>query len=241
MTRGFIILRHVMNELTNQYWKECYQGIRTFYDDPIIIIDDSSKKEFLTDIPLENCTVIYDTEHKGAAELLPYYYFHQLKPFDEAIILHDSVFLQHPVDFSLRADEPVRFLWSIPHYWDDEIFSLINKLLESSPEHLDLVVFYHQKLRWRGGFGVMSVMKWEFIDLLHRTHCVFDVMLPKINERDDRSALERVLPLLSQYHYPECMFQMGDIFHYMKFGLTYHQSRAPEYRRYPLLKVWSGR
>jgi len=240
MTRGFIILRHVMNEQTNGYWQECYRGIRAFYEDPIIIIDDSSKKEFLTDIPLLHCTVIYDTEHKGAAELLPYYYFHQLRPFEEAVIVHDSVFLQHPIDFSLHTAEPVRFLWSIPHYWDDEIFPLINKLLESSPLHSDLVAFYHKKHMWRGGFGVMSMIRWDFIDLLQRTHHLFD-LLPKIEKRDDRSALERVLPLLAQYHYPECMFQMGDIFHYLKFGLTYEESRLPEYRRYPLLKVWSGR
>ena len=241
MTRGFIIIRHVINELTNQYWKECYQGIRQFYDDPILIIDDSSKKEFLTDFPTVNCTIIYDTDHKGAAELLPYYYFHTLKPFDEAVILHDSVFIQHSINFTLHKDEPVRFLWSIPHYWDDEIFHLIDRLLVSSPQHPELVAFYHQKSQWRGGFGVMSVIRWDFIDLLNSEHHLFDVMLPKIEKRDDRSALERVLPLLAQYHYPACNFQLGDIFHYMKFGLTYQESRAPEFHHYPMLKVWSGR
>lgn len=241
MTRGFIIIRHVINELTNGFWQECYRGIRQFYTDPILIIDDSSKKEFLTDIPLINCAVIYDMEHKGVAELLPYYYFHTLHPFDEAVIIHDSVFLQHPLSFTLQPDEPVRFLWSIPHYWDDEIFPLIDRLLQSSPQYTDLIAFYHKKNMWRGGFGVMSIIRWDFIDLLHRTHHLFDILLPKIEKRDDRSALERVLPLLAQYHYPDCMFQLGDIFHYSKFGLTYHESRAPEFRRYPLLKVWSGR
>ena len=36
---GFIIIRHVNNELSDRYWKECYKCIRRFYDNSII--DDS--------------------------------------------------------------------------------------------------------------------------------------------------------------------------------------------------------
>ena len=59
MSLGFIIIRHVNNKITDYYWKECYTCIRKFYDNPILIIDDSSNKEFLNEnIFLKNCTAL---------------------------------------------------------------------------------------------------------------------------------------------------------------------------------------
>jgi hypothetical protein len=47
---GFIILRHVNNELTNNYWIHSYDCIRKFYPENfIIIIDDNSKYEYITE------------------------------------------------------------------------------------------------------------------------------------------------------------------------------------------------
>ncbi len=43
MSYGFIILRHVNNELTNQYWIKSIHCIRQFYpENHILIIDDNS-------------------------------------------------------------------------------------------------------------------------------------------------------------------------------------------------------
>ena len=44
---GFIILRHVNNELTNQYWIHSYKCIRQYYpENNIIIVDDNSDYNF---------------------------------------------------------------------------------------------------------------------------------------------------------------------------------------------------
>ena len=52
---GFIILRHVNNKQTNEYWQECYRRIRTFYPEhKIIIIDDNSDSRFVTEMDLYN-------------------------------------------------------------------------------------------------------------------------------------------------------------------------------------------
>jgi hypothetical protein len=37
---GFIILRHVNNETTNYYWQDCYNHIRKYYPENIIMIID---------------------------------------------------------------------------------------------------------------------------------------------------------------------------------------------------------
>ena len=48
MTLGFIILRHIKDDKTNEYWKFSYDCVRRFYPEtPIMIIDDNSMKQGL--------------------------------------------------------------------------------------------------------------------------------------------------------------------------------------------------
>ena len=91
---GFIILRHVNNEITNKYWQRCYHQIRIFYpENTILIIDDSSDYSFITNKKLYK-TLIINSEYEKRGEILPYYYYLQNKLFDTAVIIHDSVFIQ---------------------------------------------------------------------------------------------------------------------------------------------------
>ena len=78
MSIGFIILRHVDSAKTNEYWQECYKCIRNVYPDTkIVIIDDDSNPEFVTNgVSLIN-TIIIESEFKKRGELLPYYYYLQ--------------------------------------------------------------------------------------------------------------------------------------------------------------------
>ena len=102
-TIGFIILRHVNDALTNQYWIYCYTCIRKFYaENEIIIIDDNSNPAFISAIPLYKTTVI-SSEYPQRGELLPYYYFLRNKLFDIAVIIHDSVFIQKYMDFNVNT------------------------------------------------------------------------------------------------------------------------------------------
>ena len=243
MTFGFIIIRHVNNKITDYYWKECYNCIRKFYNNPIIIIDDSSNKDFLNEnIVLTNCTVIYDTEHKGAAELLPYYYFHKLKPFDTAIIIHDSVFIQSKINFELNEEENIRFLWSFAHTFDDEIFHLIRDLCIHLPNSDELINFYHQKHLWKGCFGVMSVIKWSFIDKINKRHQLFDSILPHVTARANRHALERVFPVIAYFNDPTIKNEyFGDIHSYIRWGITFFEYLSNDFSNYPIMKVWSSR
>ena len=90
---GFIILRYVINELTNKYWIKCVNSIRQHYpENNILIIDDNSNYDFITDEKLYKTTVINSEFHKRG-ELLPYYYYLHNKLFDVAVIMHDSAFI----------------------------------------------------------------------------------------------------------------------------------------------------
>ena len=72
---GFIILRHVSSEENNRYWIKSYQHVRNFHPDvPIMIIDDNSNQNFLTNIELFKTIVVY-SDYPKRAELLPYLYY----------------------------------------------------------------------------------------------------------------------------------------------------------------------
>ena len=227
---GFIIIRHVTNKMTDLYWKECYKCIRTFYNNPIIIIDDSSNEFLDENIVLTNCTTIYDKEHKGAGEILPYYYFHKLKPFDTAVIIHDSVFIQRKIDFG----DNVAFLWSFDNRWNHDIFEIIIELFKSLDNNQELIERYHDCPDWKGCFGGMSVMNWEFLNTLHEKYNFFN-MLPNITNRPRREAFERILGTMIP-----CGSVFGDIYSYCKWGITYTDYLLNNHP-YPVVKVWTGR
>lgn len=241
MSLGFIILRHVNSKITDYYWKESYTAIRKFYDNPIMIIDDSSNKEFLNEnIILQNCTVIYDKEHKGAGELLPYYYFNKLKPFDTAVIIHDSVFIQKKIDFTLNDNENIRFLWSFSHDFDD--FYCFSNLITEVFHSDELLQLYEKKDLWFSFFGIMSIIKWDFLHKVDEKHQLFNKLLPKINSRINRCGLERLLALIFFCNDNTIKpAHFGDIFKYIQWGITFNDYMTNNYSNYPIVKVWSGR
>lgn len=242
---GFIIVRHVCNKTSDMYWKESYRGIRKWYPEtPIMIIDDSSNREFLKeDITLSRCTVIYDWEHKGCAELLPYYYFHLLRPFEIAIILNDSVFIQQKIDFTLEEGEPCRFLWDFHHLFDDEIMSNIQTLCLTLHNPERFASLYRHKDSWQGCFGTMSVIRWDFLHKINRAEGgLFDALFPAIKTRYDRCALERVFALLITVYYPKIRPSIfGKIHEYIRYGTSFSEYLTGDFSAYPIIKVWTGR
>lgn len=242
MSLGFIIIRHVNNKVSDYYWKECYTCIRKFYDNPILIIDDNSDKKFLNEnINLINCEVIYDSEFHGAAEILPYYYFHKLKPFDTAVILHDSVFIQSKLHFELFENENVRFLWSFAHEYDDELFHLIKECVSGLELKDELIKLFWNKNQWLGSFGTMSIIRWTFLDILQQRHLIFNNLIKKIKNRSDRHALERIFGLICSYNDPNINTFFGDIHRYIKWDTKFTDYLTQDLSQYPIVKVWSAR
>lgn len=255
-TFGFIILRHVRHRVNDLYWKESYRCIRRWYPDaPILIIDDSSVRDVLNeDLIMTKCTVIYDTMHRGAAELLPYYYFHLLRPFERAVIMHDGVFLHGPIeglDRPITVSNEVRWLWSIPHTFNDGIAREIYELMADLPGGDAVRQCYLDTSTWHGAFGVMSVITWDLVDRLNVRFSMFDHLLGKLKNREYRSALERVFGVLVHQLRKEAGIHQkvdalhGGIMQYISWGVSFQDYLMREdlhdARRYPLMKVWSGR
>jgi hypothetical protein len=233
-TLGFIILRHVNSEKTNEYWKLCYKSIRNFYpNNKILIIDDNSNPQYLTnnDIILYETTIIQSEFHRRG-EVLPYYYYLSNKLFDIACIIHDSVFIQQYIDF--QPDKYKR-LWEFEHHSDNTELEASILTIFRNPQ---LMQYYFNKSVWNGCFGGMMVVEHDFLSSVNEKFN-FRLLLNVITNRDGRMAFERILPCLLQYSYRDTGSYFGDIYQYSPWGITLDERN--KYKYLPFLKIWTGR
>jgi len=243
MSLGFIILRHVNSPSTNQYWQECYIRIRTLYPDNwILIIDDNSVPSMVeSNFTMRKCKII-ESEFPRAGELLGYYYFHKTRLFTQAVVLHDSVFLQRP--FPVIHD-PVRFLWHFHHPWDKPFQE--KQWLLRLHHSAALTRFYNKKQLWFGCFGAQSILRLDFLDFLESKYGLFKTVVPLIKTRIDRMCMERVFAVLCTIEYSPLQSTpsvFGDIHAYgIPWGYDFkHYRTQPQALKYlPAVKVWTGR
>jgi len=230
---GFIILRHVTNELTNNYWILCYDNIRKYYPENLImIVDDNSKREFITDKNLYKTTII-NSKYHGRGELLPYYYYLQNKLFDTAVILHDSAFIYKYIDFS--RIEKYKIIWHFEHNWDQiEDETKMIKLFNDN----ELLAFYENKNLWKGCFGGMSIITHDYLTFINSKYEI-SKLLDHVLTRFNRMSFERVIACLLQKNFKnESLF--GNIFGYCKDGTRFHE--IEKYKdKLSIVKVWTGR
>jgi len=233
---GFILLRHVNSKESDNYWKSAYESIRKYYSNPIVIIDDNSNS-FLTSIPMKN-TIVLQSEYPGRGELLPFYYYIKHKWFDQAVILHDSAFINKKIDFHVHS---YKILWEFTkHQYDKPLKE--KQLIHALKNNEELLALYETK-QWKGCFGCMMIVRHSFLKELNRTYD-FSRLLPLVKNREDRKGLERVIA---------CMFQtkgtavsmLGDIIVYGIKPFTYsyldYINRYSNSDFFPIIKVWSGR
>ena len=241
---GFIIIRHVKSEITNLLWQECYNCIRKFYKNKIVIIDDGSDVEYLTTMKMVN-TEIIQSEFPKRAELLPYYYLLKYAWFDTAVILHDSVFIQSPIKF----DKVNKFMWHFITHAHDDLRGeqdLIGKFTNSE----DILELYNKKHEWNGCFGVMSVITYNIIHDINAKYNFF-TLLETVNTRIQRMMLERIFAVIlwkeASLTKDNCSY-FGSIETYCKWSFdenytieSYTKEKNEGLIKRPIVKLWSGR
>ena len=251
---GFIVTRHVNSEKTNKYWNECVRCIRKLYPyKKIIIIDDNSDKKLVKeDYPYKNIEII-QSEYPGRGELLPYYYFYKRRFFENAVIIHDSIFFHKRVNFENFIGTPVLPLWHFEA--DKENIQNTNRIVHNMKNNYEIVkkinmsddiVLGFKNKKWIGCFGVQSFINYHFLYSLQKFHNIFN-MLNHITCRSDRCCLERIMGLLFCEHFKKLSGLksiFGNITRYMNWGYTFE-----EYQQHlknkkvirPVVKVWTGR
>jgi hypothetical protein len=229
---GFIMLRHVNSEKTNMYWIKSYESIRRFYpENKIMIVDDNSNYEYVSDIPLHNTTIV-NSEYKGRGELLPYYYYLRNRLFDVAVIIHDSVFINSPICLDV---DTYKYIWDFNHTWDQvrdetEMIQAFN-----DPQ---LMSFYENKRMWNGCFGGMSIVTYEYLFMVNRKYNL-DKLLSKVVSRYNRCSFERVIACLLAIQSPGEPPLLGNIHTYCKYLMPFEQ--AIKCMNLPIIKCWTGR
>ena len=208
MGYGFILTRHVISEVTNLYWNHCIQCIRRWYPTTkIIVIDDYSKEEFVK-AEHEYTNVEYvASEFVGRGELLPYYYFFKHHYFENAIILHDSVFIQKRIniDYLIQKQTQVMPLWHFSHEKKENSQNTI-RLIENLNNSFHIFQTFREEREyevlgklnenvWMGCFGVQSFIRHSFLSFLQSKYQLFD-LLHVVKTRSDRCCLERVMGIL---------------------------------------------
>ena len=253
-TFGFIMTRHVCNNATNELWKESYRCIRKHYPNniKIIIIDDNSKQEFInhSDFSLINTEVI-QSEFPKRGELLAYYYFLKLKPFDKAVIIHDSIFIRRYINFSLLDDFCP--LFSFKRNWDNPDVEIpIVKELKNDTLNKD-----YQSKEWLGCFGVMSIISYNTLNFLQEEYNFPNNLVYILDSREKRMGLERILGLLYFEYCKKNSIKnktiFGDIHNFIQknYSIFGYQGWScyfmPDYldHKYldttPIIKVWAAR
>jgi len=228
---GFIMLRHVNNEITNEYWIHCYHCIREHYpENIIIIIDDDSDYNFITDEELYK-TYTINSEYPKRGEVLPYYYYLHNKLFDVAVIIHDSVFINKYIDMSV---DKYKIIWDFYHNFDQiEDETIMIDMFHD----VELKKFYEDKELWKGCFGGMSIITHDYLTYIHN---IYDIhkFLECVKSRYNRCSFERVIAcLLQKDGVNETL--LGDIHEYCPWGLSF--DKKDEYKYLPFTKIWTGR
>jgi hypothetical protein len=252
-TFGFIIIRHINSEITNKYWNHSVQLIRTFYPfKKIVIIDDNSKQEFVkSEFDYKNIEIV-ESEFHGRGELLPYYYYLKNKYFDNAVIIHDSVFFHNRIPFELLNNIDILPFW----HFNPDTENLTNTL--NIARHLSNYDYIYDKLQlknnvlgfrnkeWYGCFGVQTYINHSFLVRINEKYNIIN-LLNFVKTRPDRCCLERIIGCIfsvetTNSYKKKSLF--GDIMKYQKWGLSFEQYinkfKNGEIDK-NVMKVWTGR
>jgi hypothetical protein len=244
---GFVILRHVISEETNEYWNECVKRINYFYPlRSVVIIDDNSKKDYVKDLYTHKNISIYDSIYHKRGELLPFIYFIKYHWFKKMIFIHDSCFFQKRISFEQINLHILPFWHFAPDFEQTHnIYSQLSKLNHSH----EIVSFFERKelflsreKHWYGIFGLMCMIDYDFLNKIHQKYNLFN-LISNINTRQHRCGLERSLSILFYKENSTLKSNpslLGNIFNYGIWNLSYSEYKKNKYNL-PLMKVWTGR
>ena len=253
-TFGFIVLRHVTNEINSKLWIKSVENIRKYYRNKIYIIDDNSNTSYLNTSENENINnkdnahenlenvFIIQSEYKQRGELLPYYYLYKNKLFEQCIIIHDSVFIHKYIDFS-KFNDSIYYLWHFGHESNDlNNEKLMIKLLKN--EKIEKIEECYDAQKWNGCFGVQTIIKYEFIERLEKEFNIFK-LLENIDNRQKRMNFERIFSVLCTLLNEDLFNQKsiyGNIKKYIKWEYTFEEYlNQIENIDLDLIKTWNGR
>ena len=253
---GFIITRHVNSESTNRYWNNSVKLLRFFYPtNKIVIIDDNSNTNFLKEDKIYSNVEIIQSEFHGRGELLPYYYFIKNKFFENAIIIHDSIFFHKRINFELLNGINVIPLWHFNSDYENEsttvriIEKLKNKIIIENKLKYNVPNIFNimKDTKWDGCFGCQSYINHNFLLHIENKYNISS-LINIVRNRLDRCCLERIMGCIFSTEYPKLLLSksiLGNIFNYPLSGKYNYDMYENDLKKRTIprcvVKVWTGR
>ena len=253
----FMVVRHVTDAQTDEYWRICCARIRRHHPGAhIVVVDDNSSRvpSAPPEPPVgERPLVIIASEFPQRGELLGYYYFHKLRPSAYGVILHDSVFLSAPLPL---GREGYRFLWDFhpeshfPVSYMTNMRRIMGRFAGEGPnDALSILGTAH----WTGCFGCMAMVSHAFLARLDAKYGLFSILLAEVQTREARMWLERMLgcifgaesppvgpPVFGNIHMWCRIVTQGK--KYFNIGYAEYSARKAYYDGlFTVMKVWTGR
>lgn len=257
MTYGFIITRHVNSLETNRYWNHCIKLIRRFYHQhPIVVIDDNSNKQFVKeDYHYKNVTIV-ESEYPGRGELLPFIYYIKNPWFENAVIIHDSVYIHKKINFDMFQNIPVLPLWYAPydHEFVDNLVRMSfvlkhSQLLFQKLKKTETKILGVPPLNaFNVCFGCQCYISRKFLIHLNEKYNLTN-LIQVVRCRKDRCGLERIMGLLFHEEFKD-LYKIKSLFgnimsHYKSFGYNSEDymkdMRRQRILKEPFIKIWTGR
>jgi len=254
---GFIITRRVNSTATNKYWNQNIKLLRTLYPNAqIVIIDDNSiQKLIVPDFEYKNLTII-QSEYPGRGELLPYIYYLKHRWFENAIILHDSVFIHKRIPFE-TFNFKVLPLWHSTYFNESPSNLLLNisnhlknnhtikNKLTNETNILETMTSNQNKRKLC--FGVMAYINYQFLQAINNKYVITN-LTNAIHCRNDRCGLERIMGIIFSNESPNLKSLpslFGDIFKHhrvFKYNLeNYEMDLKSGVLPSSTIKIWTGR
>lgn len=255
---GFIMTRSVQRLEQNSFWNHACLCIRKFYPTvPIHIIDDNSNSTMVKALPWiakDSQIRIVPSKFPKAGEILPYEYLYRERPFQKAVILHDSMFLQS--ELPIEDVKNIHYIWSFDAIIDYP--NIFNEMIGHLKIGKDITQMVASKA-WKGCFGVASIMDIDFLTQMHDQTGFLD-LTPQIHSKADRCTLERIFAFCVQctlngkipaaicgsihshigpFHYTFPLYQ-EDLQRQPK-TIGFRKPTKHIIHSYPIVKVWSGR
>ena len=237
---GFIVTRHVGCDKTNKYWKICYESIRKYYNNLIVIIDDHSNYNYISNKVLDNTIIINSNNIFNSGEFLTYYYYIKYKFFNKAIILHDSMFINNYINFDNYENCYLWYFKKLHENFEEEQNYI--KLLKNNDKLLD----FHKDIEWLGCFGCCSVITWNYLQYIE-TKYNLSILINHIKTRLNRCYFERVIACILYFENNDINNVCGDIheypdsffYTYDKYVIDFNNNNIN--KNLNIIKIWSGR
>lgn len=147
---------------------------------------------------MHNTVVINSTLPPNRGELLPFYYLFMRRFSQNAVFIHDTVFLNSPIDSKYLNTSTYHYLWTVRDSNE------ANQILEQRPSRIlammdggkELESLRQRADKWDICFGGMVVINLDFITQMFSDNNHLQVLIEAVDSRRGREAFERVVGVL---------------------------------------------